>query len=114
MKERKENHWLNLPTVTTFDKGMYYKFINILYISVVYFKLLPFLGKNLLSTNRLNKDNLLEKVSLSSILIGSLINQLCTILEKDPGQRKKLYFCKYLPSFRKMLVKISNAKYKIF
>ncbi|XP_016837010.1 eukaryotic translation initiation factor 2-alpha kinase 1 isoform X2 [Nasonia vitripennis] len=34
----------------------------------------------------------MKKVSSSSILIGSLINQLCTILEKDPGQSKRLYF----------------------
>ncbi|KAJ8681162.1 hypothetical protein QAD02_016949 [Eretmocerus hayati] len=73
---QENNPWIGLPTVTNFDKG-----------------------PNSCSTRRVgekrrNKANkkLLKKVSSSSILIGSLLNQLCAILEKDPVQSKRLYF----------------------
>ncbi|XP_012232268.2 eukaryotic translation initiation factor 2-alpha kinase 1-like isoform X1 [Linepithema humile] len=74
-----ENHpWNSLSTVTTFDEGF---------------------GNNTISTLCLNNisktetsGQIAQRCAPSSVLIGSLIQQLCTIFESDKIRRNKLYY----------------------
>ncbi|XP_058806598.1 eukaryotic translation initiation factor 2-alpha kinase 1-like [Phymastichus coffea] len=71
----KNNPWIELSTLTNFDKG----------------------EKVLWTSNK----KIVQQIS-SSILIKSLINQLCTLLENDPDQSKRLYLllCKIMRNMK--------------